>query len=90
LPEATSLTANTLFHRAKRPLTQWFLAVYRVNQTKSGMSSLELVRHLDVQQNSAWLILHKVMQAMRIREESRRLGPFAEGDDAYLCGHAPG
>lgn len=86
----TSLTANTLFHWTQLSLVQWFLAIYLVSQTKSGMSSLELSRHLDVQQNTAWLVLHKLMQAMKIREESRRLGPYVEVDDAYLGGRAPG
>jgi len=49
-----------------------------------------LARHLDVQQNTAWLILHKIMQTMKIREDTRRLGPFVEVDDAYLGGQAPG
>lgn len=86
----TSLTANTLFHDTKLSLPQWFLALYLISQTKTGMSTLELARHLGVQQNTAWLLLHKVMEAMRIQEEARRLGPFVEVDDAYLGGRAPG
>jgi len=86
----TSLTANTLFHWTQLSLTQWFLAIYLVSQTKTGMSGLELSRHLGVQQNTAWLIQHKIMEAMKIREEARQLGPFVEVDDAYLGGRAPG
>ena len=86
----TSLTANTLFHCTKLSLPQWFLALYLISQTKTGMSTLELSRHLGVQQNTAWLVQHKIMQAMRSKEERRRLGPFVEVDDAYLGGRAPG
>jgi hypothetical protein len=60
-----------------------------ISQTKTGMSTLELSRQLGVQQNTAWLVLHKTMQAMRNQEASRRLGPFVEVDDAYMGGRAP-
>lgn len=86
----TSLTANTLFHCTKLSLPQWFLALYLISQTKTGISTVELSRHLGVQQNTAWLVLHKIMQAMKNQEEQRRLGPFVEVDDAYLGGRAPG
>jgi hypothetical protein len=82
----TSLTANTLFHSTKLPLTTWFLALYFITQTKTGMSTLELSRHLGVQQNTAWLILHKIMSAMADREADRRLEANIEVDDAYIGG----
>jgi transposase-like protein len=82
----TSLTANTLFHSTKLPLTTWFLALYFITQTKTGMSTLELSRHLGVQQNTAWLILHKIMSAMADREANRRLEANIEVDDAYIGG----
>lgn len=86
----TSLTANTLFQSTKLSLSQWFLALYLISQTKTGLSGLELSRHLGVQQNTAWLVQHKVMKAMELREAGRRLGPFVEVDDAYLGGKLPG
>jgi hypothetical protein len=82
----TSLTANTLFHSTKLPLTTWFLALYFITQTKTGVSTLELSRHLGVQQNTAWLILHKFMSAMADREASRVLKETIELDDAYIGG----
>lgn len=82
----TSLTANTLFHSTKLPLTTWFLALYFISQTKTGMSSVELARHLGVQQNTAWMILHKLMSAMADKEAERRLTGHIEVDDAYLGG----
>jgi hypothetical protein len=68
------------------PLTTWFLALYFISQTKTGMSSVELARHLGVQQNTAWMILHKLMSAMADREAGRRLAGHIEVDDAYLGG----
>jgi hypothetical protein len=83
----SSLTANTLFHCTKLPLPTWFLALYLIAQTKTGMSSLELARHLGVRQNTAWMMLHKTMAAMADKEAGRRLTGHIEVDDAYLGGH---
>lgn len=68
-----SLTSGTLFHCTKLPLTTWFLAVYLLTQTKTGISIPELKRHLQVNEKTAWLIQHKLMEAMRVHEHGRTL-----------------
>lgn len=77
----TSLTAGTLFHSTKLPLTTWFLAVYFFTQTKTGISMPELKRHLQVNEKTACLIQHKLMEAMRLQEQDRVLAGTVE-----LCG----
>src|SRR5215211_5843957 len=37
-----SLTAGTIFHATKLPLTSWFLAMWLVATAKNGISSVEL------------------------------------------------
>ena len=86
----TSLIANTLFHNTKLPLKTWFLAIYMMSQTKTGMSSIELARHLGVQQKTAWLMQHKLMDAMAECESERVLHDSIEIDDAYIGGRCPG
>ena len=44
----TSLTAGSLFGSTKLPLTIWFLAIYLISQAKTGLSALELKRHIGV------------------------------------------
>ena len=44
----TSLTAATLVGNTKLPLRKWFLAIYPVSQAKTGLSALELKRHIAV------------------------------------------
>ncbi len=43
-----TLTAGTILQGTKLPLTTWFLAFYLIGQAKTGISSLELSRHLGV------------------------------------------
>ena len=85
------LTAGTVFHWTKLPLTTWFLAIYHLSQSKGGMSSVELARRLGTRQPTAWLIKHKLMAAMQAREaEKPKLGGRVEMDDAYLGGQRSG
>ena len=81
-----SLTAGTLFASTRLPLTTWFLAIHLVTQSKHGISSLELARQLGVSQNTAWQLKHKLMQAMRERDERVPLAGIVQVDDAYWGG----
>ena len=87
-----SLTAGTLFHRTKVPLVAWFLAISRVAVDKRGVSALALSRELGVAYRTAWLLHHKIQQAMATRNGRYQLGGLVELDDAYFGGvsHGPG
>lgn len=86
----TSLTAGTLFAGTKLPLTKWLLAIYLLTQSKNGISALDLSRQLGVCYNSAWLMKHKLMQAMLEQEQGRQLEGVIQMDDAYWGGRRRG
>jgi hypothetical protein len=86
----TSLIAGTLFQDTKLALTVWFLAIYLVSQAKTGLSALALKRYLGVSYPTAWLVHHKLMQAMVEREAGYVLSGKVEVDDAYLGGELSG
>lgn len=86
----TSLIAGTLFQSTRLALTVWFLAIYLISQAKTGLSSLALMRKLGVSYPTAWLIQHKLMQAMVEREALYTLVGEVQIDDAYLGGERPG
>jgi hypothetical protein len=81
-----SLTAGTIFHATKLPLTTWFLAIHLIVSAKNGISSIELGRRLGVKQTTAWSMKQKIMQVMREREAATPLQGRVEIDDAYLGG----
>ncbi len=86
-----SLTAGTIFHGTRLPLTIWFLAIHHLAQSKGGISSIELGRRLGVRQGTAWLMRHKPMQAMAEREAGKpRLGGRVGMDDACPGGQRSG
>ena len=85
-----SLIARTIIQGSKLPLTVWFLAIYLISQAKTGLSSLALKRQLGVSYPTAWLMHHKLMQAMATREERYVLEGKVQVDDAYLGGERTG
>ena len=85
-----SLISGTIFESTKLALSRWFLAMQLLTQAKNNVSALELMRQLGVSYRSAWLIKHKIMETMRVREEPRELDGRVELDDAYLGGERSG
>ena len=85
-----SLTAGTIFHATKLPLTSWFLAMWLIASAKNGISSVELGRRLGIKQTNAWAMKQKIMAVMAGREDRKRLAGRVEMDDVYLGGHRPG
>src|SRR3954466_3231942 len=89
--EQLSLTAGAVFQDTKLPLVTWFAAIYHLTQAKNGISSIELARRLGVRQPTAWLVKHKLMRAMAVREAAKpKLAGRVEMDDAYLGGERSG
>ena len=86
----TSLISGTIFEASKLPLARWFLAMQLLSQSKNNVSALELRRQLGVSYRSAWLMKHKILEAMRLAEQDRLLDGRVEIDDAYLGGEFSG
>lgn len=86
----TSLIAGTVFESTKLPLKIWFQALFLLAKTKNNVAALELMRVLGVCYRTAWRMKHKLLQAMEISEQSRKLEGTVEIDDAYLGGEFNG
>ncbi|MDX5929808.1 IS1595 family transposase [Acidiphilium acidophilum] len=86
----TSPIAGTIFASTKLPLRTWFRAMYHLTQSKQGISSIELGRRLGVRQTTAWMLKHKIQQAMMERDGRKRLKGRVEIDDAVLGGERSG
>ena len=85
-----SRIAGPLFQRTYLALTVWFLAISLVSQAKTGLSALGLRRQWGVSYPTAWLLPHKLMQAMAERDTHYPLGGQVPVDDASLGGELAG
>lgn len=86
----TSVTAGTMLHRTRLPLTQWFWAAYLVTTHTPGLSALQLQRQLGIDRyETAWTMLHKLRRAM-VRPDRERLHDKVEVDETYVGGPEAG
>ncbi len=61
----TSVTAGTVLHGSKLPLTAWFWAAYLMATHSNGISALQLQKQLGLgSYKSAWLLCAKLRRAM--------------------------
>ena len=61
----TSVTAGTVLHGSKLPLTVWFWAAYLMATHSNGISALQLQKQLGLgSYKTAWLLCAKLRRAM--------------------------
>ena len=76
----TSVTAGTIFQDSHLALETWFRAIWEITVGKEGISALTLQRRLKLKSNrTAWILLHKLRQAM-VPTELDRLSGVVEAD----------
>src|SRR4051812_6420402 len=85
-----SLTAGTIFHATKLPLTAWFLAMWLVVTAKNGISSVELGRRLGIKQTNAWALKQKIMAGVGRGGKQKRPARPGERGDGDIGGGRPG
>ncbi len=85
-----SITSGTLFASHKMPLRSYLAAIaIFVNEVK-GKSMLAMSRDLGLSYKTAFVICHKLREAMAEEMKGRQIGddrPEAEVDGAYFGGH---
>lgn len=85
-----SLTAGTILHNTKTPLTAWFWAAYLMTTDKRGVSALLFQRQLGLRRyETAWMMLHKFRRAM-INLTREPLRGEVEVDDTWVGGAQTG
>jgi len=85
-----SITSGTLFAWHKLPLRTYLLAVAGFCNEVKGKSMLAFSRELDVQYKTAFVLAHKLREAMASSVKGLRIGGegrVAEIDGAYFGGH---
>jgi len=76
----TSLTAGTVMHGTRKPLTTWFKAMWLITTRKTGISAKDLYRALGFgSYQTAWAWLQKLRRAM-VRPEREPLTGVVEVD----------
>ncbi len=80
----TSVTAGTVMHGSKLPLTVWFWAAYLMATHSNGISARQLQRQLGLgSYKSAWLLCTKLRRAM-VAPDRSLLSGLVEVDETHI------
>ncbi len=74
--------ANTPFHKSTTDLRTWFLAIFFMTNTRSGMSALQFQRISGVTYKTAWRIFKQVRLMMG--DDKSLLNEDVEVDETYI------
>jgi hypothetical protein len=86
-----SLTAGTVFHKTRIPLTKWFWLIWLMGRQKSGISMLSMQWMLEIKSyKTLWTMGHKIRKALTDRDANYKLAGLIEMDDAYFGAPKPG
>ena len=80
-----SITSGTIFENTKIPLQKWFVAIYIATSHKKGISSHQLSKDIGVTQTTAWFILHRIRETLKVKSPDILEG-VVEIDEVYLGG----
>ena len=82
----TSVTAGTIMHHSKLPLTLWFWAAYLMATHSNGISALQLQRQLGLgSYKSAWLLCAKLRRSMVASDRSPLAGLVEVDETEIVC-----
>lgn len=82
----TSIIAGTIFQDTRKPLKDWFAAIWWITTQKYGASAEGLKQVLGlVSYETSWTWLHKIRRAM-VRSDRLKLGGTVEVDETYIGG----
>ena len=80
-----SLTAGTIFHKTRTPLMKWFMLIFRMATSKTGVSINEMRRELEIKDyKTVWTMAHKVRKAMADRDARYTLAGLVEVDESFF------
>lgn len=80
-------TSGTIFASRKLPVRDYLLAIAIFVNGAKGHSALQLSRDLDVQYKTAFVLAHKLREALAAETETHKASGTVEVDGAYFGGH---
>lgn len=82
-----SATSGTIFASRKMAFVDLLAAICIWVNCAKGISALQLSRDLDCQYKTAFILAHKLREAMALGNDGVQLGGVVEIDGAYFGGH---
>lgn len=80
-----TVKVGTIFEDSPIPLRAWFYAIYAFTTRRTGISSLQLHREIEVTQKTAWFMLSRIRNTLANRVEFK-FEDEVQVDETYVGG----
>jgi len=77
---------NTVFHGTKVPIRKWVLVMFDLCASKNSISAWEVSRRYEVTNETAWHMLHRLREAMKMEPVAGLLGGAVQVDETWIGG----
>lgn len=82
-----SVTVDTIFQERKLGFKEILIAIYLFADPAKGVAALKLCHDLGVQYKTAFVLEHKIREAMLLEQRNRKLNGLVQIDGMYSGGH---
>lgn len=81
-----SVLVGTIFESTQVPLSKWLMAMYLLSASKNGVAAFELHRTLDVTHKTAWFMIHRIREGMRVAPFGAMFSGTVMADETWVGG----
>ena len=81
-----SVLTDTIFHGTKISIRTWLLVMFEFCASKNSISAWETSRKYEVTNQTAWHMLHRIREAMKMEPVSGLLGGAVQVDETWIGG----
>jgi len=78
-----TIRTGTVMEGSHIPIRKWLYAMYIVNISRKGISSVQLAKEIGITQKSAWFLLGRLREACH---QDGQVGGIVEADETYIGG----
>jgi transposase-like protein len=82
-----SVLTGTIFHGTRIPVRTWVLVILEMCAAKNGISAREVERKYDLTPKSAWFMLHRIREAMKLEPLAGLLSGGVQADETWIGGN---
>jgi hypothetical protein len=73
-----SVLTNTIFHGTKISIRKWIFVLFEVAASKNSVSAWEISRKYSITNESAWHMLHRIRESMKMEPVAGLLGDWMQ------------
>lgn len=82
-----SVLTNTVFQGTKVPIRKWVLVMFDLCASKNSISAWEVSRRYEVTNETAWHMLHRLREAMKMEPVAGLLSGTVASDETWIGGN---